>query len=551
MTFKHLKKVRQSYVEHFIFAVKWGGYLIWTGILSAVHGLIPSLFPFSAPRNVLKVSELIRRRRVPGEFPEDMITRERIGTTFKISDESGVVLNRDEFFQVIDGCKAWLRPWVKPGMQVAVYADNSIVVYAMGFALWELGVCFFGDSFKERVIDRALNAVKVDAIFADSEYADETKNKIQGHCRVETFPTLDYFLKNDFPPDSEIHGQATDAILMGYTSGSTGEPLKVYHNHRSLLAPSLYMAAKYFPIGSRTLIYLNLNQLGYISCILLPAFWSGCEIHVVRGSAPRRIVTAIEKIRPEILPLFTYNWMTIVELFPDLSLHGVRTVLTGGDLLSREFVEQALNRGAERVLDIYGMTEALPPISIEEISKDNLSTFKSGVLGTLVPYVEVRIRNDEIFVKGQNTPHNLWVSSGDRGHLDGNKLSIHGRSKYFIQTGEKEISCNDIRSFLRGLMIDGKPLTDQIKGDGFLVFPFKNLLVGVLALKNADDSKTMTKDFFNQKIAKRFGPEIQIDELIYKKDMPFNGIKINIQALMPELESLSYPVGHTDFTSSV
>ena len=79
--------------------------------------------------------------------------------------------------------------------------------------------------------------------------------------------------------------------------------------------------------------------------------------------------------------------MTIVEFFPDLSLHGVQTALTGGDLLSREFVEQALNRDAERVLDIYGMTEALPPISIEEISKDNISTFKSGVLGTLIPYV--------------------------------------------------------------------------------------------------------------------------------------------------------------------
>jgi hypothetical protein len=63
----HLELVQQEYPEHFWFAQKWGLYLIWTGIASMIHGLIPALFPFTAPRNVLKIARMIHDRNVPGE----------------------------------------------------------------------------------------------------------------------------------------------------------------------------------------------------------------------------------------------------------------------------------------------------------------------------------------------------------------------------------------------------------------------------------------------------------------------------------------------------
>lgn len=66
----HLELVQQKYPEHFWFAQKWGLYLIWTGIASMIHGLIPALFPFTAPRNVLKVAKMIHSRRVSGEIED-------------------------------------------------------------------------------------------------------------------------------------------------------------------------------------------------------------------------------------------------------------------------------------------------------------------------------------------------------------------------------------------------------------------------------------------------------------------------------------------------
>ena len=61
LDFSHLRKVNQGYFFHLLFALKWGGYLIFTGLVSIVHGLFPFLFPFLAPRNILKVSRMIEK----------------------------------------------------------------------------------------------------------------------------------------------------------------------------------------------------------------------------------------------------------------------------------------------------------------------------------------------------------------------------------------------------------------------------------------------------------------------------------------------------------
>ena len=59
---EHLELVDESYTEHGGFAIRWGFFLVWTGFASIVHGLVPSLFPFTAPRNILKLKALMDER---------------------------------------------------------------------------------------------------------------------------------------------------------------------------------------------------------------------------------------------------------------------------------------------------------------------------------------------------------------------------------------------------------------------------------------------------------------------------------------------------------
>lgn len=58
---KHLESVNQSYVFHGSFAIKWGFYLVWTGVASIIHGIFPSFFPFTAPRNIARLTQLVKK----------------------------------------------------------------------------------------------------------------------------------------------------------------------------------------------------------------------------------------------------------------------------------------------------------------------------------------------------------------------------------------------------------------------------------------------------------------------------------------------------------
>jgi hypothetical protein len=51
--FKHLKDSEESYLSHCRWAVGAGFVMIWAGILSIIHGLIPAWFPFKSAKTII------------------------------------------------------------------------------------------------------------------------------------------------------------------------------------------------------------------------------------------------------------------------------------------------------------------------------------------------------------------------------------------------------------------------------------------------------------------------------------------------------------------
>ena len=52
---KHLNEAGKNYIEHFKFAFMAGFILMYAGITSITHALIPSLFPFTSQKIVKKL----------------------------------------------------------------------------------------------------------------------------------------------------------------------------------------------------------------------------------------------------------------------------------------------------------------------------------------------------------------------------------------------------------------------------------------------------------------------------------------------------------------
>ena len=59
---QHLNESGKNYTEHFLFAFIAGWLLIYAGITSIIHSLVPSLFPFTSQKIVQKLLRKIKER---------------------------------------------------------------------------------------------------------------------------------------------------------------------------------------------------------------------------------------------------------------------------------------------------------------------------------------------------------------------------------------------------------------------------------------------------------------------------------------------------------
>lgn len=59
----HLNESGKTYLEHGRFALKAGFLLLWAGIASIIHGLLPNLFPFVSRDIVLRLAEASKAAR--------------------------------------------------------------------------------------------------------------------------------------------------------------------------------------------------------------------------------------------------------------------------------------------------------------------------------------------------------------------------------------------------------------------------------------------------------------------------------------------------------
>ena len=53
MKFKHLQESQETYLHHLGWATKSGFLMIWTGVVSIIHGILPPLFPFRSAKTVI------------------------------------------------------------------------------------------------------------------------------------------------------------------------------------------------------------------------------------------------------------------------------------------------------------------------------------------------------------------------------------------------------------------------------------------------------------------------------------------------------------------
>ncbi|KAF3586619.1 hypothetical protein F2Q69_00028513, partial [Brassica cretica] len=278
-----------------------------------------------------------------------------------------------------------------------------------------------------------------------------------------------------------------DAVVICFTSGTTGRPKGVTISHLAFITQSL---AKIAVVGyGEDDVYLHTSPLvhiGGLSSAMAMLMVGACHVLLPKFDAK----TALQVMEQHCVTCF----ITVPAMMADLvsvnrtTKNGdqnscVRKILNGGGSLSTELLKDAAKIFPRaKIISAYGMTEACSSLTFMtlydpttqescKVTYPLVSRPKQGTcVGKPAPHIELRVKLDEdslrvgkIVTRGPHTmlgywdghqvvqenSSGAWLDTGDIGTIDefGN-LWLIGRSSGRIKTGGENVYPEEVEAVL-------------------------------------------------------------------------------------------------------
>ncbi|WP_417798370.1 acyl-[ACP]--phospholipid O-acyltransferase [Terasakiella pusilla] len=303
------------------------------------------------------------------------------------------------------------------------------------------------DQLAEHVEIIYLEDVKADVSLAD---------KLSG-LMARTFPSLAY---------KGVVGEAEQAAVILFTSGSEGAPKAVVLSHKNLQANRLQLGAR-VDFNPQDTVFNALpvfHSFGLTGGTLLPIL-SGVKTFMYPSPLHYRIV-----------PELVYDTNSTIMFGTDTFLRGygrvahpydfysVRYLFAGAEKVQEETRKIWSEKFGIRILEGYGATETAPVIAT-----NTPMHFKAETVGRLLPAIQYKlepvdgiVRGGRLIVKGPNVmlgymkesnpgvleaPDQGWYDTGDIVEIDEEGfLKISGRAKRFAKIAGEMVSLGAVEA---------------------------------------------------------------------------------------------------------
>lgn len=294
-----------------------------------------------------------------------------------------------------------------------------------------------------------LDEVRADILEAVEEHCPGVQIiSMQG--RLEGVLSLPELLKeNQGEFETEIDPDQLCTIL--FTSGTTGKSKGVMLSHRNLTDNATRLDLK-FPSGMVTLTLLPINHVYCLTVDIIKGIYIGVTSCI--NDSIMRVARNMKLFQPELVLMVPLVIESIYKKLRDADpaipkevlakeVFGgkLHTICSGGAYLDPDYYDRFAEYGIT-ILQGYGMTECSPVISTN-LPWDN----RKGSVGKLMPNLEAKVVDDELWVKGSSvmmgyykmpeetaeTLQDGWLKTGDLARLDeDNYIYITGRRKNLI-----------------------------------------------------------------------------------------------------------------------
>ncbi|MCI2974991.1 MAG: long-chain fatty acid--CoA ligase [Ferrimicrobium sp.] len=440
----------------------------------------------------------------------------------------------------------------------AAHLEAYLGIPAMGSVIHTLNIRLAPDQLSFVINDAQDRAIIVDGVVLPM------LAQVLGGCpSVETIvvvgPTLDTGVRDQLAQrlrvvdyDDFLEGQPTvfdwprvtetDAAMVCYSSGTTGNPKGVIYSHRS----SYLHAVSALPLyGQRS--WNILESKGDRALIVVPMFhaaaWGAPYACWLTGSTmimPGRFLQAeplaimIDRFKPTVssgVPTIWNDLLHYLESHPT-DVSSLRMLTSGGSATPRSLIEAYLERHNIPVVSGWGMTEtspvctlAIPPSGTpRECLVNYLET-----AGKVVPGVELRIVDDEHHVLpwdgqaiGEVQVRGPWITAGYLGGQGGENfddgwlrtgdiatvdhegyMRIVDRTKDVIKSGGEWISSIGLENAIMAHPAVAEAAVIAVPDDRW----FERPLAFVVVKPGASLDVMELRDFLASRVAKWWLPE--------------------------------------------
>lgn len=400
----------------------------------------------------------------------DRLTRHIIGRTIVYIDRGQEYRYND----IIVLVNKWHAVFDQIGLslsdRIAVFDTQSIEHVSLIIAAGERGLQYFAlpkEVFVSADENFDYDSLNIKVVFArPSEF--KTYSPVEGfggvgledrcYWKIRQF---DMSTLHQYSPKLSVRFESkpNDVIILSQTSGTTGKPKEFAHTHLSLMSASLLSAKLFYKNNDTVLLYTTFNHVGVISTQLVPAIIAGAKIIGHYDFSGESVMEKLIRYRPNktiIFPSNLYQMMRL-PLWENIKLDFLKEVICGGQLINKEFVAELFAKGVSKVHNIYGSSEALPPVLFSTVTAHNMESCYNSVdsvaLGQPAGNWKVKIIDQVLCVSGPGLASADWIRerfvdghyiTGDRATFENNMYWTSGRADRMVRRHDMLVNASAI-----------------------------------------------------------------------------------------------------------
>jgi len=295
---------------------------------------------------------------------------------------------------------------IKPGNRVLIRSANNPAMVAAWLGATKVGAVVVNTMpmLRAAELDKVVNKAQIRFALCDSRIGDELEACKERSAYLDQIVYFDGTVNHNAELDQKattkpvtydaVETGRDDVALLGFTSGTTGEPKATMHFHRDLLIVADGYARQVLDVRPED-VFVGSPPLAFtfgLGGLAVFPLRFGATAVLLENATPPNLIRIIEEYRATICFTVPTAYRVMLQAMDDgADLSSLRLVVSAGETLPVPIFEEWVAKTGVPILDGIGTTELL-----HIFISNNSGAAQAGSTGSVVSGYEAKIVDEDM-----------------------------------------------------------------------------------------------------------------------------------------------------------